>query len=601
MPWYSVFGIGRRSLPPTAFTPTPRTEAFAAAPIARPDQKLLPKTTAWQTEAWDFYSTLGEYAYAVDWHSKMLSRIRLRAAELQPGRDEPTVLDKGPAADVLSRFAGGVPGQAQFLSDLDVQLQVPGEGYVIGESVKGVESWQVRSTDEVRVQNGVFQVVESRSPKESWRDLSADHHVFRVWRPDKRYQDVATSPARAALSTMQELMLVNRHITSTYLSRIASAGVVVFPDEITFPVREEFEDSVDPFMAEWIETAAQAIKNPGTASAVVPIPIRVPGEYADKIQHIDFTLQNDDKIIDKRESAIKRLASQVNIPAEVLLGMGDVNHWGQWQIEEGALKANIAPDAELICQQLTISYLRPRLIASGMSAEEAARYVVWYDMSELALRPDRSDDAIAAYDRLEISGDALRRELGFDVDDMPTDEQLRDQALKVIIKTLPSGAGSALTALTGEPVSITPVAAVAPGEARAADQGTPEQRTEQPAAPEPEAQGPPEPAPDPAAVTAAAVQRRREQLYTQARLVHALRIDMFGAWELLHPPGCADHTYSCPVTHATWTLSGKARPGSPGLYECTINAFGQPVIGRMSPHMDVTGFIATRSPVRGRR
>src|SRR5690606_40124656 len=96
-------------------------------------------------------------------------------------------------------------------------------------------------------------------------------------------------------------------IIAQYLSRLASAGVWLVPDEITFPVREEFADAADPFMAEWIEIAAEAIRTPGTAAATVPIPIKVPAEYVDKIRHLDFTLKRSEKIIDKRESAIKRL------------------------------------------------------------------------------------------------------------------------------------------------------------------------------------------------------------------------------------------------------------------------------------------------------
>src|SRR3546814_4916094 len=67
----------------------------------------------------------------------------------------------------------------------------------------------------------------------------------------------------------------------------------------------------------------------------------------------------------------------------------------------------MAPDAELIAGALTTGYLQPRLRASGV--EDWANWVVWYDLSELTLRPDRSENALQLYDRLEIDGDALRR------------------------------------------------------------------------------------------------------------------------------------------------------------------------------------------------
>jgi hypothetical protein len=359
---------------------------------------------------------------------------------------------------------------------------------------------------------------------------------------------------------------------------------------VTFPVKEEFAEAPDPFVAEWIEIAATAIQNPGTASAVVPLPIKVPAEYVDKIKHIDFTLQLDEKILDKRESAIKGLATMLNMPAEVLLGMGDVNHWGQWMLEESALKTHIAPEAEIICQAVTSGYLQPRLKASGV--EDWAHWVAWYDMSELTLRPDRSDDAVALYDRLEINGAALRRETGFDESDKPTDEELKEQALKIIIKTLPSGAGSALSTLIGQSVSITPVAAQAPGDP-----------PRQPAAEPPEADpraAPNDGEPPPAdAARQAAAEARAARLATQAQALHAVRFATGRPPELLHPPLCSQHSYSCPFTHAALKLHGLPRPGTSGVYEARLDAFGRFTIGMHSPLMDTSGFFSTTRSTHG--
>lgn len=575
MPWYNAFGLGRRRLPGPELPFNARTEAFAAQSVRGPDTRFLPKTESWQAEGWGFYDSLGEFNYAVTWLSNMVSRVRLRAAELKPGEDEPTVLDSGPAAELMDRLAGGVPGQAQLMASLSVQLSIPGEGFLVGERTGRAEDWTVRSVDELRVQSGKYQVVDSRQPGVEWRDLSPDSLVVRAWRPHKRYYHLADSAARSARSTMRELELVNRHIAAQYLSRLASAGVVLLPDEVSFPVREEFEDSTDPFMSEWIEIAAEAIRQPGTASAVIPMPMRMPAEFIDKVKHIDFTLKLDDKIIEKREAAIKRLAAQVNVPAEVLLGMGDVNHWGAWQLEEGAIKTNVVPDVELICQALTTGYLQPRLRASGEA--DISRWVVWYDTSELALRPDRSGNAVQLYDRFELSGDALRREGGFSDDDKPTGEELKDQVLKSLVKQ-PANALTAVGMLDGEQP--------APEPATAPDTAPP---PEEP----PSAQGPPEGVSAEAEASKVAKLVRQERLTRQARLTHAVRIGMGDSWELLHPQGCAGHAYSCPFTHATWNLSGKARPGTSGLYECRLDAFGAPLIGPLVPHLDTSGFLST--------
>jgi len=64
--------------------------------------------------------------------------------------------------------------------------------------------------------------------------------------------------------------------------------------------------------------------------------------------------------------------------------------------------------------------------------------------------------------------------------------------------------------------------------------------------------------------------------------MHALRISTRGNQvhtEVLHPKDCADHLFSCPMTHALWKPRIGALPATTGLYRCWLNAHGQPIIG----------------------
>lgn len=602
MPWYDVFRKGSPALTAAA-APPPEALTAAAARPRTPAAQFLRHTDKWQNEVWGYYDNLGEFNYGVWWLSNMLSRVRIRAAKLQPDVDEPDITTAGPAAELMMRLGGGVTGQAQIMKRLTVQLSIPGEGYLIGEEKGGREHWQVRSVDEIRSQSGGYWVLDEESVNagQDWRPLAPDSVVTRVWRPHDRYYHLADSPARSARDIMRELELVNRKISAEYLSRLASAGLLCLPDNLTFPVREEFADEPNPLVAEFIEISAEAIANPGTASSVIPIPIIGDPDAIDKIKHIDFTLKMDERIIEKRDSAIKRLATKLDMPAEILLGMGDVNHWGAWQLEEGALKTHIAPVAELICDSLTRGYLQPRLEASG---EDPSDWVVWYDMSELALRPDRSANAGEAYDRLELSGAAYRRELGFDEDDKPKDDDLKEQALKIIIKTLPSGASAALGQLIGENLDpIVPVSPQDPGTADAVQKGQvppptpkapasvpPPGGNKEPASGPPGTQGNAPPPPDEGAKQAARAQLFIKQSGTQ----HMIRFrDTEHRWDLMHPDLCGEHEYSCPFTHAVRSRAPAARPGAAGVYLCHLDPFGQLLIDGPAPYADTRGLITT--------
>lgn len=588
----------RRSPAPEKYVawPPPRTDqatglTAAASPPKGTSAQFLRHTEKWQDEVWRYHDELGEFNYGVLWLSNMLSRVRLRAAKLQPDVDEPEIQIKGPAAELMMRLGGGVSGQAQIMKRLTVQLSVPGEGYLIGEQEGQVERWQVRSVDEIRAQSGGYYVMDEESVNagRDWRPLGPNSLVHRVWRPHDRFYHLADSPARSARSIMRELELVNRKISAEYLSRLASAGLLGIPDELTFPVREEFADAPNPLVAEFIEIAAQAIEKPGTASSVIPIPIVGPAEAIDKLKLIDFTLRVDDRIIEKRDSAIKRLATKLDMPAEILLGMGDVNHWGAWQLEEGALKTHIAPVAELICDSFTRGYLKPRLEASG---EDSTDWVVWYDMSELALRPDRSENATTAYDRMELSGAALRREVGFDEDDAPSPDELEQMGLKMLLRNVPQIAPEALDKLVGRKV-LNPVLPPKPGQA------TPPQAPASGPG-KPPVQGPPAtqgnaPPPPGESAPAPAQAARAGLLLRQSRTQHMVRYRATtGVTELLHPQLCHEHEYSCPFTHALATGDrSRARPGTSGVYLCRLDPFGRFTLDGPAPYADTRDFIST--------
>lgn len=589
-------GRGVAALAASAAPPEPTALTAAAAPPKGPQAQFLRHPDKWQNEVWGYYDTLGEFNYGVWWLSNMLSRVRLRAAKTNLDSDEPEIVGDGLPAELMMKLGGGVTGQAQMMKRLTVQLSIPGEGYLVGEATGATEKWMVRSVDEIRSQSGGYYVIDETSVNagQDWRPLAEEHVVVRVWRPHDRYYHLADSPARSAREIMRELELVNRKIVAEYLSRIASAGMVAFPDELTFPVREEFADAENPMMAEWIELASEAIKKPGTASAVVPLPVSGPAEYLSEIRFIDFSMPGDEFIIDKRDAAIKRLATKLDMPAEILLGMGDVNHWGAWQLEEGALKTHIAPVAELICDALTTGYLIPRLEAEG---EDPTDWVVWYDMSELALRPDRSENATTAYDRMELTGAAFRREVGFDEDDKPEGDELEQIALKQLIRLVPTLSAEALNALLGKDVLAPPAPAVPPGQPPApTDAVPPGQPPPQQPVKAPPAKGQPPAAPPPADQGAHSARSARRA--AQAGTQHLLRLTPHGL-EMMHPGVCDDHEWTCPYTQASFEFGDRIRPGAYGTYMCHLDTFGQLMVDGREPYADARSFSPT--PVRIRQ
>lgn len=589
MAWWVPWRRGEPK--PTTGNFAPEALVAAARQMSDGTNKLnrptIPSYQSWQAEAWAYYDSLGEFRYAIEWKAEMISRVRLRVGEILPGQDEPRILNEGPAADLINELCGGIGGQSEMLSSMATQINVPGEGYVLGETRNGVNQWSVKSVDEIRVRRAkdklsgketLYETIDedtSDNTVQNWRPVDPESLLIRVWRPHKRFHHVADSPARSTRSTMREIELVNRKIQAQYLSRLASAGVFVVPDEVTFPTRPEFDGAPDAFIAEFIEMAREAIQEPGSASSVVPIPMKVPGEHAKNFNFIDFSLKEDEKTIEKRESAIRRLANQVDVPADILLGMGDVNHWSAWQLEEGAIKTHISTDVEVICAALTAGYLWPRMKAAGL---DPTNIVVWYDTSELTARPNKSDVAKDAYDRMEINGQAYRRELGFDEDDKPTKQQLEEMVLRKLAVN-PQAGMAALAQLVGKPELAQVPDTGQPQEVPPSEKPDDNQRVPGPPPtkddPPPKGEGPPPP-------KTTGVDR-----LVQASERHRVQFGL-DEWTLYHPNCCHGSVMTCPVTEATRHFS--VFPGRTGTYECWLSDDGNFILGKLT-YERLDGFV----------
>lgn len=462
----------RPEAPEVTHPPNSLTAAASVLTAAKvPAGGIAAKNDAWQEDAWHYYDTVGELRFGASWLQNAMTRVRLVAGRRGASGSDPSVIqdpdemdaETAPedlpteteriAYDLVAGLAGGADGRAELMGAAAVQLTIPGAGWAIGEALtptaaeanrlasvdEVVETWRVLSLEEVQVRDGsagrTFHVREGEATRD-WRSLSAEALAVKFWRSHPRYHWKADSPTRAALPVLRELSLLTQHIDAAATSRLAGAGLLIMPTEVQFPVSEQNRDAEDPFMATLIDAMTTPIGDRSNASAVVPLPVRVPGDYVDKIRHLSFSTPLDAQAQSLREEAIKRLAAAVDLPAEVVLGLADSNHWTAWQISESALNIHVKPMAAAIAHALTVGYLRPALEALGRT--DAADVVVWYDATDLQVRPDRSGDAQALYDRKAVGAVALRREAGFDEDDAPSDDELTKALLLDVVKAAPT-------------------------------------------------------------------------------------------------------------------------------------------------------------------
>lgn len=418
----------------------------AAAPTPAPGQSAVgggdPKRDSWQSQAWTFYDTVGELRFVISWIASALSRCTLVASDVGPD-GHPTGSTANPTVTAtVAEIAGGPAGQAALLGRLATFLSVPGDGYIAIMYRDGVEEWHVLSKEEVKKRaDGKVEVILQGETREL--DPVTDS-VTRIARPHPRNARETDSPVRAALPILREIIRLGQHIETTAKSRLVGAGILFVPNEMSLPPADGPTGETDPdapglppvapdldgyapteratpadLSAAIIETAGIAIEDPGSAAAATPIVVGVPADYIGKVQHMKFGLEWADTVLALRTAAIKRLALALDVPAEILLGLGDTNHWSAWQVEESAIKIHIEPLLTLICDRLTTGLLRPVLEARGLG-EDAADFCIWFETSKLSQRPNRAPEALALWDRGLLSNEVVLREHGYDPDaDMP--------------------------------------------------------------------------------------------------------------------------------------------------------------------------------------
>ena len=422
----------------------------------------VPENTGWKKEAWDAYDAVGELRYVCQRIANSLSRVSLYAADIDPSTGQPTVTptDNATARQVVNDIAGGPAGRAALIGKLVTHLIVPGEGWiaVISRQVDGqpVEEWHVLSADEITRRAGA---------QVTLRLGDGTDHIFnpgtdvltRVYRPHPKNSRESDSPTRAALPILNEITRTTRAIDGASKSRLAGNGLLLLPSEISMPVTEvpapdpdapglppgppvttERSVTAQDVMAQLQQVMTTAISDQTSAAAMVPIVLKASGEHLDKVRHITFESDVTATNLDTRDRAIRRLALSLELPPELLTGVGGTNHWNAWLVDEDAINTHFAPLATLICDALTDAILRPLLRHAGADAD---RFTVWFDLKELAQQPDRGEDALDAFDRGAINGAALRQALGFTDDDAPTEAMTKaeQQQLAVsLVKAAPS-------------------------------------------------------------------------------------------------------------------------------------------------------------------
>ena len=411
----------------------------AALRVTRKDGAYMRRLIQpWQARALSYYDLVGECWNAAQFYSRSMKQVRIFAATRDENGEIVEVTDNPDVQEQVARIQDPGGGGYSRLMDSYGRLKfLIGEGYFLITNPDGDdEGWEFVSPDELRLTGaGEYTRFAAPSlpaeilvdvPDSAYKPVGDQALIYRVWRPSPRFSLLADSPIRAVLDILEELVLLTLAVRGTAKSRLVRNGILYIPDEISPPAMEAIGDedlSKDPFLSLIQEQLLSGIVNPGTAAAVAPALMRGPAEYAANIKWIQVSDPMETYPEEGlRTEAIRRFATGIEMPAELLMGTADVNHWGAWLIDEQAAKNYIFPACQDLVDDLTAVFLRPTLRDAGVPNWD--EFVIGYDASAIVQHPDRAKDAKDAHDRLVISDKTLRNSLDFNDSDAPPQDEL---------------------------------------------------------------------------------------------------------------------------------------------------------------------------------
>jgi len=404
-------------------------------------QRLAAAKSPWQSMAWDYVEQIGELGKAFRVIANVVSKVQFVAAEINEDDDEPILLTseqctlseqvKKAARDALAPlpFDNGFA----FQGTISQCFGVGGECWLWGRSNKdgsGGEEWQALSTDEVQVvSSGGLGVITTPGLPPEPIDTDTDT-LIRLWVPNARWKQLATSPMRSMLDTCEDVILVGRELRAAARSRIMRNGVVLVSTGMTIAPQSRGEDgdpdNEDDFQDEFNTAMTAPIMNEGHPGMVVPLVLQGDPEDLKVFRHVTFQREDSPTLIGKQEAGLGRLADGLDMPSDMLKGVAGVNHWTGWLLDSQNFKNHMEPGVRLIADSLTDAYLRRTMVKfGGVTPEEAKKVRVWYDASNVTETANRAQDAKDAYDRGLISSDKARTDLGYNDNDKPSEEDLR--------------------------------------------------------------------------------------------------------------------------------------------------------------------------------
>jgi hypothetical protein len=406
---------------------------------------------AWQTDAWRLYDITGQLRFIANWVGNSIGRCDLYVADALANGVAGEPVEDPEIADLANVPLGTGDTRAENLRLAGIDMFVCGEAYIVAETGTNNDTWWVVTNSQINKQGK--KILISRPPTQGGTLEYKDGKdlILRIWTQHPRDTNQPDSSVRAAIPDLRELEALRKRIFAELDSRLAGAGLLALPDTMDLPHGDDEPAGAQGFSALLGRIMSQSLQDRSSAASMVPIITTGAAEDIEKIRHITFWSELSTQIPELRQSALASLAQSLDVPPEVMIGIGSsTNHWNAWAISREAVQVHIKPILTRIAAALTEGYLKPALETMGL---DPTKYCFAFNTAPLTINPDRSQDALGMHDRLLISDQVARESSSWEETTQPTqDERARRLTEKLLLSSPEAVLGDpALRELIGLP------------------------------------------------------------------------------------------------------------------------------------------------------
>jgi hypothetical protein len=449
------------ALPPTGSSRRGSLTASAAR-LGEPESEVARlQRQGWQAQALYYAKTVPELSFASTFYAKMMRNLRIFPAILEADGKPRRIEDDLPVR-LLNRIQDPGGGIDSILGSYGTLALVTGEGQLFGRFLDTErEEWRFIWNDELQVDMGgpdgqprSITWIPSYQTEPMTYEWGTEAVSYRFWTPDPGRSGEAWSPMRSTLQVAAELVALTDAVMATATSRITQ-GMLIVPQGMAPPPAEGGSDE-DPLMdildEDLTEHIRSAKENAGTPEAASPFVFSGDYDQLDEIRWLQLhDSQTDYAERELRREAVERLAQGLDMPKEVLTGVGQTNHWAAKQIMDDRWRSHGSAIGQQFCNDLNQAYYRPALREAGWA--DWQRTVIGMDDSAIIMPADMIDAVQEAIKMVAVGRPGARKLLNIPEEYAPDAKEEQFLLDLFTRKPLASAGGEVATGPSAQPPS----------------------------------------------------------------------------------------------------------------------------------------------------